>query len=226
MLSKKLILMIALLAAPFTALANGGKVEVIGAFADQSASESVRKALDLKGYRVTLEDGSAWCDIWLRAGVPTRAKVDLPGVMLPEIAESTLIGVIAFPKDATDFRGQPIKPGAYTLRYSLHPVDGNHLGISVYRDFLLMIPIQDDKDADATFKFDDLAKMSSKAAGTNHPAPLDLVYPEGKGENPTVAENDEEHLVFHPGAPASSSPISRSASLPTSGLTTFRSIIL
>jgi len=196
MLSKTLILMIALLAVPFTALANGGKVEVIGAFTDQSASESIRKALDSKGYRVTLEDGSALCDIWLRAGVPTQAKMDLPGVMLPEIAESTLIGVIVFPKAATDFRGQPVKPGAYTLRYSLHPTDGNHLGISVYRDFLLLLSVSDDQDADASYKFEDLTKMSAKAAGTNHPAPLDLVYPEGKGEKPTVVENDEEHLVF------------------------------
>src|SRR5262249_16624520 len=105
-----------------------------------------------------------------------------------------LVGVINFPKGARDYRGQAIKPGAYTLRYAVHPADGNHLGISPIRDFLMMIPIAVDQNPDATFKFEELAKMSGKASGTNHPGILSLVSPESKG--PSVSTNEHGNLVL------------------------------
>ena len=40
----------------------------------------------------------------------------------------------------TDFRGQEIKKGVYTLRYGQQPEDGNHIGTSELADFLLAIP--------------------------------------------------------------------------------------
>lgn len=181
------------LSIPFAAFAEGAKVEEIGAFADQDASEALRKALEPKGYRVTL-DGGAYCDIWLRGKVPTQAKTDVSGAIYTEIPETAVVGVISFAKDTTDFRGQAVKAGAYTLRYALHPADGNHMGISAYRDFLLLVPVAADQNPDTTFKFDELMKMSARASGTNHPAPIDLVSPEGRA--PGVSKGDHEHTVF------------------------------
>ncbi|MFP5263304.1 MAG: hypothetical protein ACLGJB_15490 [Blastocatellia bacterium] len=187
-------LVFALSVAPIHGPADGGKVEAIGAFSDQAASESVRKALEPKGSRVTLPDGTVACEIWLRTAAPA-GKTEAPGAVYKSLAESSLIGVITFPKAASDFRGQSIKPGAYTLRYALHPSDGNHLGISPVRDFLVMIPIGVDQDADARYKFEELVKMSAKASGTNHPAVISLVLTEGKPA-PTLVENEHGHLVF------------------------------
>lgn len=183
-----------LLALPLFAFADGGKVEPIGVFSDQSASESVRKALEPKGYRVTLSDGSVACEIWLRNGIPA-GKTEAPGAVYSILSESSLVGVISFPKATRDFRGQSIKPGIYTLRYALHPSDGNHLGISPVRDFLVLIPVSVDQNADGQYKFEELVKMSAKASGTNHPAVISLVPPESKPA-PALVENEHGHLVF------------------------------
>jgi hypothetical protein len=185
---------IAALALPFSS--QGSKVEVIGACADSTVSESVRGALEPKGYRITTKDGGVLCEIWLRNGIPPHAKKDIPGAIYTELAESVLVGVIVFPKPANDWRGQAIKPGAYTLRYSLHPTDGNHMGISPYRDFLLLTPAAADRDASAAFKFEELTKLSAKVAGTNHPTPLSLVSTEGQTSFPGLVENEHGHLIF------------------------------
>ncbi len=180
---------------PFSVSAAGAKLESIGAFNDPAASDSLKGALEEKGYRVVMDDGSIVCELWLRKAIPASAKKDVGGAIYTEIPDSTLIGVISFPKGGGDFRGQGVKAGAYTLRYSLHPIDGNHLGISPVRDFLVMVPLADDKDAGAQFKFEDLMKLSSKASGTTHAAPLSLVTYEGKAE-PTLSENEYGHVTF------------------------------
>ena len=46
--------------------AQAGKVETLGALTDSSVPEAVRNALDAKGYRVVVDDGSAACELWLR----------------------------------------------------------------------------------------------------------------------------------------------------------------
>lgn len=189
-------LALALVLTSFIAVAdaNGHKLESIGAFTDQSASQSLRDSLEPNGQRVLLEDGTAYCDIWLRKALPAMTKNDVQGAIYTDFSESVLIGVISFPKPTTDFRGQGIKPGAYALRYTFHPVDGNHLGISPVRDFLVMIPVAVDQNPDAKYKFEELAKMSTKASETNHPAVISLVSAEGSA--PSVKTNDHHHMVF------------------------------
>jgi hypothetical protein len=183
--------------APFAKVAAAGKVEIIGAFTDATASESVRDALEAQGYRITLADGSVLCDLWFRKAVPTRsAKSDVPGAIYNVLADSTLVGVVSIQKATTDFRGQAVKSGVYTLRYGLHPTDGNHMGISPYRDFLLLIPVAADQNVDSQFKFEELVKMSARAAGTNHPTPFSLVSAEGQSKFPAVFENDHGHEVL------------------------------
>jgi hypothetical protein len=174
--------------------ADGGKVESLGAFADQSAPEAVRKALAPTGYRITLTDGSVACEVWFRATVPT-GKTDASGAVYTTLPEGALIGVITFPKPANDFRGQSIKAGSYTLRYEVHPTDGNHMGISPIRDFLLLVPVAADTNPDATFKFEELVKLSAKASGTNHPAVLSLATPEASAAA-SVTTNEHNHTVF------------------------------
>jgi hypothetical protein len=178
------------------AFADGGKLEAIGAFTGEGASDSLKNAVEAQGHRVLLADGSVVCEIWMRKAIPARAKTDVAGAVYTAIQDSAVVGVISYPKGGLDFRGQAIKPGAYALRYALHPADGNHMGISPIRDFLLLIPIGGDQNVDAQFKFEELTKMSTKASGTNHPAPLSLVSAEGKSALPAVFDNDHGHLGF------------------------------
>jgi hypothetical protein len=156
---------------------------------------AVLQVLDSRGNRLKLADGSVLCDIWLRKNVPTQtAKKESEGLLYPGLSESTLIGVISFPKAATDFRGQPIAAGSYTVRYELIPDDGNHLGVSPNRDFLLLVPVALDPNPGALFKFDELVQMSRKATGTNHPGPLSLAQ---ASESATSFTKDaEDHWIF------------------------------
>lgn len=173
----------------------GVTLESTGPLSDPGASEQLRAALDPKGHRI-LMGGAAVCDVWFVKGLPGGPAQEVPGAAYTGIQEAELVGVILFPKATTDFRGQGIKPGAYTLRYALHPADGNHLGISPIRDFLVMSPVADDRDPSTRFKFEDLAKMGAKAAGTNHPAVLSLVAVEDQKQFPGVVENEQGHLVL------------------------------
>lgn len=173
---------------------QSAKVEPGSALADASVSDAVKKTLDAKGYHVTLGDGSIR-DLWLRDKIPAQAKKEVPGALYPQLAESTLVAVITFPQAATDYRGQAIKPGAYTLRYELIPEDGDHLGVSENRDFLLMIPASADQDPDVVIKFTDLVNLSRKATGSQHPAPMSLVQA-GAGSAATVSQDQSEHWVF------------------------------
>jgi hypothetical protein len=176
--------------------AAGDKLDTVGGFSDAGASASIKGALDASGYKVSLADGGEVCQIWLRKGLPAHPKGDVQGALFTEIGDSALVGVIAFPKNTTDYRGQMIKAGSYTLRYALQPADGNHLGIAPSRDFLLMAPLSVDQAANAQYKFEDLVKMSAKAAGTNHPAGLSMVTIEGQKNFPSALQDDTNHTVF------------------------------
>lgn len=193
--AKVLVLFFLFLLVPFSVLADSGKVESIGAFTDATASDSLRRALQPKGYRVSLADGSVLCEIWLSSAIAS-GKTDAQGAIYTWVVESALIGVITFPRASTDFRKQNIKPGSYTLRYAIHPQDGNHIGISPIRDFLLLVPVTLDQDPNAKFKFEELTVLSKKASGTNHPSPMSLVSPDGITAWPSVFEDENGHLVF------------------------------
>jgi hypothetical protein len=191
------LLFLAIIAVPLSAAQNG-KVETLALPTDSSIPEVVKKVLDPKGYRVTLDDGSVACEIWLRKSVPAQAKKDVAGALYSQLSESTLVGVISFPQATTDYRGQPVKPGTYTLRYELIPNDGNHLGVAPNRDFLLLVPAATDADPNAVYKFEELVNLSRKATGTRHPAPLSLVQAEA-GTAAAVSKNNEEHWIFSAG---------------------------
>ena len=175
--------------------APAGKVEPIGALTDSAASAALKKALEPIGYRVLLDDGSEWCKIWLAASVPASGKTDVEGALFPQLAESTLIGVISFAKPATDYRGQAVQPGLYTLRYELLPNDGNHLGVADNRDFALLVRAVDDPDPNANFDFKQLVALSRKATGSAHPGPINLVQP-ASDTVPAVSNDGQEHWMF------------------------------
>jgi hypothetical protein len=171
------------------------KVESTGALTDSAVPEAVRQSLEAKGYRVVLDDPKPACELWFRKNVPVPAKKDVEGVVYPQLAESILVGVVHYPQAARDFRGQQVPAGFYTLRYALIPDDGNHLGVSPNRDFLLLIPAPSDTDPNATFKFQELVTMSAKTVGAKHPSPLSLL-PADKPSAGAVAKDDQDHWIF------------------------------
>lgn len=189
---RSLALIVTALAVSISAFAQTNKIEATGAIADPGASEALKKLLEARGSRITIGD-APYCDVWLRAGLPA-GKSDAQGAVYNTLGESVLVGVITFLRPTTDFRGQAVKPGTYTMRYAVHPADGNHLGISPIRDFLALVPVAMDQDPNAQPKFEELMKLSARVAGTNHPAVLSLVQTEGS-PGPKL-DQDEGRVIF------------------------------
>ena len=170
-------------------------MESAGPLTATAVPEQVRQSLQENGYRLSLDNPKPACELWLRKSVPSQAKKDAEGVAYPQLAESTLVGVVHFPLAASDFRGQQVPAGFYTLRYALMPDDGNHLGVSPNRDFLLLIPAPSDSDPSAAFKFQELITMSAKTVGAKHPSALSL-SPADKPSTGTLARDDQDHWIF------------------------------
>ena len=113
---------------------------------------TIAQALQKNGAKIS-SNGAAYCEIWFRSDKPNGPKSTEDGVTLPTTPQGALLGVIRFDGKGADRRGQTIKPGVYTLRYSIIPVNGDHQGAAPQRDFLLMTPAAEDKDLNATPNF-------------------------------------------------------------------------
>lgn len=188
---KAALILILLLAA--SALA-APKVETVGPCTDSTVPDSVKKALAPTGYRVTLEDGSP-LDVWPPAQVQTSDKPREDATY--PLAPSLFFGVIHFAKNARDARGNAISPGTYTLRYELQPNDGNHLGTSPTRDFLLLVPVAADTNPAQTYSFDQLVRLSEQVTGKRHPAPFNLVpAPADATQFPSVTTDPDDHTIL------------------------------
>lgn len=157
-------------------------------------SVAVERALEPQGVRLLSGDGKPIVELWLRAEVPLKANAFEAGY--GALAEGTLVGVLNFPQGGSDFRGQAIEAGVYTLRYESIPQDGNHLGAAPESNFLLLCPANADRDLEASFNFDSLVELSRQASGTNHPAPLLLMTVSEAGEFPGIEHNDLGHVAL------------------------------
>lgn len=135
---------------------------------------AIGQALQQQGTKILSGGGTVVCEVWFVTKLPAGASSSDQNVTLGAIPQGKLLGAIRFTGPGADRRGQPIKPGVYTLRYSQIPVNGDHQGAAPQRDFALMTPAGDDKDANATPNFDALVAMSKKASGTPHPAVLSI----------------------------------------------------
>ena len=165
--------------------------------AGEGVSSAVGGALQSDGYRILDEAGKVYCEIWARKEIPNLNKPASTSAKYQNLHIGALVGVIKFPAEITDYRGQPIKPGTYTLRYAVIPQDGNHMGVSPILDFLLLIPAsEDNKDPDAEMAFNDVVALSKKATGTNHPANLLMSLPPDSVKEPVVEKDDMDHWVL------------------------------
>ncbi len=189
------LLFLFLLAPTSLAITNEYKVETIGALTETKVSDAVRGALEEKGLRVLDDKGKTVCEIWFRKEIPT-IKDEVAGASFGQLGEGNFIGVINFPANVSDFRGQGVKAGYYTLRFGLILQDGNHLGVSPSRDFFLLCTVADDKDPNVQIKFDDLMKLSRAASGTGHPSAWSLVTATSNDGLPRIVRNEHEHVIL------------------------------
>ena len=163
-------------------------------------SPDVAAAINPTGHRIT-DNGKPVCDVWLAREAPLKPRFKSSLRIKYPLQVGQLVGVIHFADGSkpTDFRGQPIKPGTYTLRYGLQPDDGNHLGTSEIRDFLVGSPPKADISPKRIEDPKDLFKLSAQASGSTHPAIFLLIPPPDKPFDAPGAARDAERnlLIFH-----------------------------
>jgi hypothetical protein len=200
---KQFFVALLLIVLPGLAFADNYKVESIGPLTETKVAEAVRGALEAKGLRVVDEKGKPVCEIWFSKNI-TPVKEEVAAANFGQIGEGAFVGVINFPSDNSDFRGQGIKAGYYTLRYGLILQDGNHLGVSPARDFLITCPIGDDKDPSVKLKADDVYKLSRSVSGTGHPSVWCMVAPDSQDGLPKIAKNEHEHIILEARIPTKS----------------------
>jgi hypothetical protein len=169
------------------------KAESAAAPTSPDIPKVIQDLLDSQGARVVDAQGAALCEVWLRKSLPANPNpANSSDILYGAIAEGTLVGVLHFPAQAADFRGQAVKAGYYTLRYALIPQDGNHMGVNPYRDVLVLGPVAADTTPDIALKFDGLVKLARQASGTPHPALL--VMGQVSGDSfPSIVKDDQGH---------------------------------
>jgi hypothetical protein len=170
--------------------------DLVGTLAEPAPSDfsdAVRGELAPSGLRIQ-RGGRPLADLWFRRSVPTgRPKVE-EGVLYGALQAGSLIGAVRVHAEGRDFRNQKLPVGLYTMRYDVQPDDGEHLGLTETRDFLLLIAAADDR-ATAALGEDDLHKLSSKLHAKKHPAVL-LLAETQDGPAPRLRARDASQKLI------------------------------
>lgn len=164
-----------------------------GGPAPESVPDITRQMIAPEG--VTVKAGDvAVVTFWMRSAPFEGEPASGFGVRFDNVPEGAFLGVLEFPERGSDFREQSVPPGVYTIRFGLHPEDGNHMGVAPSRDFALLSPVDQDLEIATNFDFDGIVELSAKV-GNPHPTVARLELPEGD-EGPNLWENDYEQWVL------------------------------
>jgi hypothetical protein len=181
----RLLVPLALFALPLLSLDRTGPLTAEG------VSAELKQAVEDKGYHVVLDDGWS-ADFWFARSLATSAN-GAAGALYPVLANGQFVGAVTFFKGTSDYRGQAIPAGTYTLRYQYIPQDANHMGVSPNPDFLLAIPVAADTSPAENLPFKRLTSLSAKTTATGHPAVFAMAP---AGAAVSIAKNDEGMTVF------------------------------
>ena len=138
--------------------------------------------------------GTVVASFWMRSAPFEGEPASGFGVRFDNLPEGAFLGIVQFPEKGSDFREQSVPPGVYTIRFGLHPEDGNHMGVAPSRDFGLLCPADKDTDVRKNYDFDGIVELSAHV-GNPHPTVARLELPEGDS-GPNLWENDYSHWVL------------------------------
>jgi len=153
---------------------------VASAISQKLAPDGVRVAV---GKTVTL-------DFWWVAALPLKAGG--AAASWADVEEGSLVGAVRIPADFRDIRGRVIKAGVYTLRYGIQPQNGDHLGVSPFREFLLLSPVAADQDP-APRGHDGTIEISKQSIGGSHPGVWSIDPPVAAGAPQSLHQTELGH---------------------------------
>jgi hypothetical protein len=167
---------------------------VINEAAPAEVSSAIKPLLADTGVRVAAgQPGSVTLDFWWVKAIPLAQPSARAAATWDEVEEGTLIGVVRLSARYTDIRGSGIKPGVYTLRFGLQPQNGDHLGTSPNREFLLLGPAAADTDP-APKTHDAAVDLAKQTLGIAHPAIWSLDPPTTDAAPQSVKRDEEMNL--------------------------------
>ena len=137
------------------------------------------------GPRVTI--GSKTIDFWFVKSLPLRSGTTDAG--WASVEEGSLVGAVKLTAAHIEIRGKTLKAGIYTLRFALQPQNGDHLGASPYREFLLLGPVASD-NSPAALGHDGAVDLARQAIGTSHPASWSIDPPQTTAATRTLQRNE------------------------------------
>ena len=155
----------------------------------ESIAPPLRAQLVASGHKVAV--GTASIELWFVSALAAGANG------WTEVREGTLVGAMRVTGPFREIRGKTVSPGDYTLRFALQPQNGDHLGASPYREYLLISPAAADTDS-KPLGFDGVVAIAKQTTGTSHPAALSLDPPLSTGAplSPYSNELDLKGVVF------------------------------
>jgi hypothetical protein len=164
--------------------------------APEEVQEPIRKLLADRCTRLLDAKGDVLAELWFRKDVPAKATDEQikNGLTYKEVPETTVFGVVRFPKRITDYRKQKIPAGVYTLRLANQPMDGDHMGTAPFSEFLLLSPAAEDKKPDL-MEPKALQELSGKTT-KGHPGVLLLFPGMGGTTEPKLEKKEENHWVL------------------------------
>src|SRR5512134_197468 len=118
---------------------------------------------------------------------------------MPDVS---LLGAMRLGTDCIDIRVYTIRPGVYTLRFALQPQNGDHMGISPHREFLLPAPAAEDT-AVAPAGYDGAVALAKKASRRAHPASISIDPPVATAAPLSATTSDLGHQVVVMSVPTS-----------------------
>ncbi len=134
----------------------------------ESFSKAIRDTLQPNSIQV-LNDGNLVFEFWFRQAIPLKTAPESLAKSMDAIRETTLCGVAIVHKAPPDYRDNPFLQGPMTLRFSLQPQDGNHLGSAEFPYFMTLIPVAYDKEPDGITRYKQMIKASGRDTATDHP---------------------------------------------------------
>ena len=168
------------------ASANGVSVTKHTAAPPDDIAAPVKERLAAGGSSAKV--GDATLEFWWVKSLEAKSK-DWSGV-----PEGALVGAMRVSSQIKDIRGRNIKPGTYLLRFALQPQNGDHLGVSPYREFMLATQAAEDKDP-APLGHDPAVELAAKTVNITHPAVFSIDPPAATGAPLTVTQNEAGHTA-------------------------------
>lgn len=184
---------VAALIGPSASAQDSYSTEVLSEAPPEDLAAPIRETLAEEGIRVLDAKGEPYLDLWLRTSLPTQGEITGPtgSVIFPFLEVGELIGAVRLAEDTGDYKDQVILPGVYTMRYGMQPVDGNHLGVSKFRDYVLLSLPDEDIELEPIPQ-DDLNAVSTGPSATNHPTIFLLLPAEEGAEVPSIVKEEGE----------------------------------